>query len=825
MSALPFEIHADGSSGPHLQPDLTEAQRLLDAGFSLVRLHDYQKRPIGEDWNHRPARKIQADATGYGIPLAPNGLCSIDPDHMEMARAGLRACGFDLDELLAAGVRTGSTRPGSGGRSAFAADECEVMRWLALKVYDDEGKSVVVLELRAKSDNLQDCVPGVVYRDKASGHLCTQEYANGRKFDEAPALPEEFAREWRHMSIDDDALREFSAKFHQGIVEAGFKFNDKPPQHRPQMGSGQSLAFPAQGYRGPFNRRNTVESILEAHGYPYHRQEKRWSHPGATGGPGIRPIPGKDGLWRSDHAGDPLHGTFDAWAAYVQLDHEGDVEAAKASSGAESGDTADEDWPDLVALETAPPERLPVDQWPEVLRDYATDAAAETETPIELPALLALGVVAASAQRIANVQVKRGHVEPINLYIAVALPPATRKSREFKRATAPLVQWESRQREEIGKEMKAAESQIATHNELVKHRRKEAAKVEDDKTAQRLATELAELEENAPEMPRIPRVWTSDVTTEHLATMMSANDESLAVMSSEGGIFETMAGRYAQGVPNIDLYLQAHAGDAVRVDRGSKPPVLMDAPQLSIALAVQPDVLDKMSTKPGFQGRGLLGRFLYAVPPSGLGERHGNGPQMNGFTEMEYESRITGLLEAGQAAEDPSLIHLSAEAREVAQAFSKSVEQDLGHQGRFEHCPDWAGKLPGAVARIAALFHLARHGAGGAQSEVSVEDMKAAVDTGKALASHALAVYGAMGADPGIEDAKVILRWLRRHAWSEFTPRDVQQNHKSRFPRVRDMDPALEVLTERGYIRARTAQGGTPGRPSREFAVNPAAVW
>tara|TARA_Y100000780_G_scaffold232359_1_gene262994 strand:+ start:355 stop:2691 length:2337 start_codon:yes stop_codon:yes gene_type:complete len=326
MTALPFTVHADGSTS--LTPDLTEAQRLLDQGFFLVDLHPYQKRPVGDNWNKHPVQAINPKATGYGMPLAANNLCSIDPDQVEMARAGVAAWGFDLEDLLGQGVRTSSTRPGSGGRSAFAADELEMLRWLPFAVFDDAGNSTTVLELRAKSENLQDCVPGVVYTDKRTGELCTQRYSNGRTFDEAPALPDAFARFWRLLSTDDDALREHTRQFVEAIAAAGHQINGKRPQFRPPMGSGEKLAFPSS-YRAEYNRANDVESVLNRNGYNWHAREQRYSHPAATGAPGIRPIPGKDELWRSDHAGDPLHGTFDAWAAYVQLDHKGDLRAAE----------------------------------------------------------------------------------------------------------------------------------------------------------------------------------------------------------------------------------------------------------------------------------------------------------------------------------------------------------------------------------------------------------------------------------------------------------------------------------------------------------------
>jgi hypothetical protein len=481
-------------------------------------------------------------------------------------------------------------------------------------------------------------------------------------------------------------------------------------------------------------------------------------------------------------------------------------------------------WPVIVSLDTAPPARLPIESWPEPLRSYALGAAAETETPPELPAMLALGVVAAAAQKLADVEVKPGYREPINIYTAVALPPAARKSAEFKRATKPLVQWEAKQREMFAAEIKQAESLQQTHRERVKAMRQQAAKAKDDDEAVTLAQRVAELEATEPELPKIPRVFTSDVTTEHLATMMENNGEALAVMSSEGGIFETMAGRYSNAVPNIDLYLQSHAADAVRVDRGSKPPAMLDNPRLTITLAVQPDVLDSLSNKPGFRGRGLLGRFLYVLPPSTLGNRTGNSGRMSPFAEMDLHSLVIELLEAAHKTELPGTLTLSPEAFNEWQKYWQVVESQLGGDGLFAHMTDWGGKLPGAVARIAALFHLSRLGIDGLTQPIQAADMITAIATGKALATHAHAVYGAMGADPAIEGAKVLIRWIKRHNHEQFTARDAQQDNKSRFPRAVDVDQPLTVLIERGYIAELLQAKGQPGRPSRVYMTNPVAL-
>src|SRR4029078_5142104 len=102
---------------------------------------------------------------------------------------------------------------------------------------------------------------------------------------------------------------------------------------------------------------------------------------------------------------------------------------------------------------------------------------------------------------------------------------------------------------------------------------------------------------------------------------MADNGEKMAILSDEGGIFDILAGRYSNGVPNLDLFLQAYHGSAYRVDRGSRPAVFLKRPALTLGLSPQPSVLRGLAGAPGFRGRGLLARPCFALPESTLGRR------------------------------------------------------------------------------------------------------------------------------------------------------------------------------------------------------------
>lgn len=302
-----------------------EARRLLAKGFKLCEMRPFEKRPKGDGWNLRPIKTIDDNATGYGVVLAANSLGSLDPDDVEPAREGLRRCGFDLEEIMEAGVRTSSTRPRSGGRSAFKVPPD--LQWIRF-AEKRGGSTHVLLELRAGSANLQDCLPGTVYRTKDGGGPYRQDYANGKTLDEAPELPPALLDWWRRLGSDITFKREQQALFCGGEDRAVLDISGGE-------GGNVVLAF-SSTHRAEFNRYHPDASeILARHGYTTGDGE-RWAPASATGAACVRLIPGHDDLWQSDHASDPLKGTFDPWAAFVVLDHGGDLRAAEAEAEAES---------------------------------------------------------------------------------------------------------------------------------------------------------------------------------------------------------------------------------------------------------------------------------------------------------------------------------------------------------------------------------------------------------------------------------------------------------------------------------------------------------
>lgn len=489
----------------------------------------------------------------------------------------------------------------------------------------------------------------------------------------------------------------------------------------------------------------------------------------------------------------------------------------------ETNPSSEREWAPPLLLEGVSPLSWPQEVFPAPFETFVLELSRSTETPIELSAILTLSVVATVAQKKYRVQVKPDYHEPLNLWALGILPPASRKSRVYQEVTLPLRLWEHRQKERMEADIQSASSKQKTMEVRLKELRTQAAKADETRYDQ-LQVQIERLEREFPAVPLCPQIWTGDVTPEHLGTIMAANNEAMAVLSDEGGIFDILGGLYSDGKANIDLFLQSHAASPVRVDRGSRPPLFMQRPVLTMGLTVQPQVIKNICGNKTFRGRGLLGRFLYVIPKSNIGLRTLDEPSMAPEHSQMFQVALEAILSHPEVVlnDIPAqhVLRLSKEAFEKWRVYAKTIERLMGDElGHLSHITDWAGKLPGAIARIAALLHIMRHAHGRPwEEEVSLNDMTAAVKIGHVLSSHALVAFDLLHEDSGMEVARAIFNWLKQEKTLEFTQRQCMRKFR-RFKKE-ELKQGFTVLKEHEILRELDIHP-KPGRPSDIYEVNP----
>jgi replicative DNA helicase len=519
----------------------------------------------------------------------------------------------------------------------------------------------------------------------------------------------------------------------------------------------------------------------------------------------------------------------------MRLAHADADPAALAQAAAELADTATTDphgWQPPIPLGTigALP-AFPVEVLPGWVGEYVAAVATATQTPPDLGGMLALATLATVAAGAVEIQPRAGWQEPLCLFVAIGMDAGARKSSVFTALIRPLADFE-RDRATAAlpgiteqATLRRIAEQAAVHAEAA------ASKAPPEQAQDKQAEAIARAAEAANlVVPPVPRWLVDDATPEALAGLLATYGR-IALLSPEGDVFDQMAGRYNQQAgPNLGVYLKGHAGDLLKVDRRGRPPEYVDRPCLTIGLTVQPDVLRGLADRPGFRGRGLLARFLYALPASLVGRRQAGAPPVPPALADRYAVELQTLAAslitpASLTGDGPTVLTLDQGAGELLLDFERALEPRLGAStGDLAHLAGWAAKLTGATCRIAALLHLAAHLRGGWARPIEADTLTGAIRLADYLVDHALAVFDLMGADPRIDDARWLLDWIGRTGRQQFTRRDAHQSARGRFRKATDLDPPLALLEEHGYLRRTYAEpvGSKGGRPpSPRFLVNP----
>ena len=475
-------------------------------------------------------------------------------------------------------------------------------------------------------------------------------------------------------------------------------------------------------------------------------------------------------------------------------------------------------------------ETFPVDALPSPYREIVEGLAEQLQVPVDIPAMVVLGCLSAALQDKAVVRLGPNYEETLNLYIVVVSPSGTRKSPVVKVLLKPLQEYERKRTERMKPDNAERLSEIRVLEGKIK--KQETLLSKSDESTQEDAEELSALirQREELEQPRYYRLLAEDSTAEKYATLMADNEGYLAVVSSEGDLFEIMFGRYTgdgKG-PNVGIFIKAYDAEEYRVDRMGRESVYIPRAVLTICVTVQPVVLQSMNDQTYLKGKGLLARFALALPKSNVGFRNTDSTPVPVKLLLDYEEAMLGLLgtdltDDEQGRPTVHTIELSKKSREVFKEFQAEVERMLRPEAELGRLQDWGNKFPSRVGRIAGLLHMAQFRSEPSKKLQSVT-MRAAIKIGRYLADHARVAFDMAGADPNTEGARRILDWILATGRTEFSRREAHRELMCHFAKAKHLDGPLKTLGEKGYIRPLQSdepkpKGGRP--PSPIFAVNP----
>ena len=467
-------------------------------------------------------------------------------------------------------------------------------------------------------------------------------------------------------------------------------------------------------------------------------------------------------------------------------------------------------WSDL------PP--FPMDALPDVIRRYVGAVAEHSQTAPDMAAVISLGVLAICLQGKYKVEGTPGYDEPLSLYTVVIAAPGERKSSVMRDMTKYLYEYEL----EYNQAHSADIRENRLHRESLERQIASLKKKLERSDNHEIELELRQVQEQLEDTPELKpvRFFADDCSSEALTSLMAANGGVFSVISTEGGIFDIMAGRYSNKA-NIDIWLKGHCGDAIYVDRMSRDAECILHPALSAILSIQPSVLDEIMSNTTMTGRGLIARFLYASPPSRIGGRTFRTPPIPPEVSAAYRSLIFRLM-AMPFSEEPQILYLSEKAFNRMADYFQEHERFLAGEGQA--ISDWASKYIGAVLRIAGLLHGADMENG--NKEISLSTMNRAIQIGKYFLAHSSYAYSMMGTDLSIQKARFVLAKLKKKNITAIKRSELFQMCRGKFfKKTEEIFPTLELLEAHNYLRLEEPERQSVGRPADvKIFVNPAVL-
>ena len=486
----------------------------------------------------------------------------------------------------------------------------------------------------------------------------------------------------------------------------------------------------------------------------------------------------------------------------------------------DQGDAAaGDDWPEPVLPGQAKTPDIPAALLPGWCGDMAFAVSQATQTPPAMSVMFMLSVLASLVQRRFEVEPTEGYIEPLALWTNCAAPSASRKSAVMGALLAPLLRWEKLEGDRMRREIARVNARRSVALKRIEKLRQDAAKAGSDQEREDITKEIEREELDMPDELRAPRIFCGDTTMERLQSLLVEHGGRMSILSDEPGIFLILSGLYNGGNANFDVALQGHAGSPLRVDRAGRS-AYVDRPALSFGLLLQPGILADVAGSRRFRDSGLLARFMFALPESLVGKRDvRQRTPVPETVKAEYERRLFELLDGYQdQTKEPQRLTFSDSAREAWYSFAQAIEDGLGEGRAFEAINDWCGKLPGAVARIAAVMELAGTGL---HADVIHEDtMHRALELAWLLIEHARAAFALLGTDEADNDAAFVLRWIRGESVEEFRQRDAQKAMEGRFRSVERLKKALDRL-EAGDVLRSFKRKNQRGPATMVYTVNP----
>jgi putative DNA primase/helicase len=420
-----------------------------------------------------------------------------------------------------------------------------------------------------------------------------------------------------------------------------------------------------------------------------------------------------------------------------------------------------------------------------------------------------------------------------NLWGMGVLPPGWLKTHTLEEAMKPLRRLEQEARKTYEEELADFEVKqlIATNKAAAATTAlKDAAKQKkSDAELEQLA--VAALAKSNLAEPTLRRYIVNDATVEKLGELLGENPIGLLVYRDElMGFLRSLEKQGRES--DRAFHLEAWNGTGSFVyDRIMRGTVFIESAVESILGGIQPGRLASFirSTASGDNDDGLISRFQLAVFP----DTDQPFRNVDRWPDAEAKKRAYGVFQklaaldlskfeaGGTGGDEIPYLRFSSDAQDLFDDWRSDLETKVRSAQESACLTSHLSKYRSLMPSLALLFHLIDVADGAPYGPVSLSATRLAVRWCEYLEAHARRIYqAAFEGDP--EPAQRLAERLKQSLPNPFSVRDVVKKGWTQLDSTEEVERAVELLEEHGWVRqVEVKPGPEGGRPKIEIWINP----
>jgi hypothetical protein len=443
---------------------------------------------------------------------------------------------------------------------------------------------------------------------------------------------------------------------------------------------------------------------------------------------------------------------------------------------------------------------FPIESLPTELKNICLAGYHAFKLPYEFFAVPGLVALSTAIGTKFELQINNSMKTKASLYACLIANAGSGKSPAMSIAFQPIHKYQSKQYE-IYKEKYYKYIKLKEEYEIKKRDAKKDGNV---------------LNEMPPEKPIPVDVFTTDATTEALASLLKDNPNGIVLKQDEFLRFYNSMDAYRNGKGgDRDFYLSLWNHEPIKINRKKEENIYIESPYVSIIGNMTPSGIETIAKDDNTEN-GFLDRFLFAYPTD-LGMMSVTDKGIDEETERDYEKLIYSLFEYNDFA--INTIRLDDEALSIYKQYDQQLTREAGtHEKK---CSIFA-KIRMYSLRFALIIHVCKNLNSDFTTydkEVTAETMRKAIQLADYFRNQTNKIYSKLNESEADKQLKRAINILHKKLKDgKISKREFQQQIRMNG---QALDEFIKFLMEKEIFIKSVEEEGKNGVKKIMLVVNP----